>query len=62
MGAAPSVYLLVGFLRNQGRCQCGWTGKSRWLRGSAMVDVFEHSHRTGHLPAEIVVRQSMNAL
>ena len=44
------AYLLVAWLRNQGRCQCGWIGKHRLLRGSAVVDILSHCADTGHVP------------
>ncbi|MCV7180966.1 hypothetical protein [Mycolicibacterium murale] len=56
----PNVYLLVSLMRNQGRCQCGWRGKRRWLRGFALVDVFEHARDTGHLPTDIEVNQTLH--
>jgi cobalamin biosynthesis protein CbiG len=52
--------LLVSLMRNQGRCQCGWRGKRRWLRGFALVDVFEHARDTGHLPTDIEVNQTLH--
>ncbi|MCW2529330.1 MAG: hypothetical protein JWM76_4190 [Pseudonocardiales bacterium] len=43
-------YLVQDWLNNQARCQCGWTGQRRFLRGGAVLDVFQHSSETGHLP------------
>lgn len=44
------AYLLVSWLNNRGQCQCGWTGRRRLLRGSAVVDVLTHCAHTGHVP------------
>jgi hypothetical protein len=48
--AETTAYVLLSWLQNQGRCQCGWHGKRRWFRGSAVVDVLNHCGQTGHLP------------
>ena len=44
------AYLVVSWLNNQGQCDCGWTGKRRLLRGSALMDVLTHCAHTGHVP------------
>jgi hypothetical protein len=47
------AYLLASSLNNRGHCQCGWAGKRRWLRGSAVLDVLDHCAGTGHVPVAI---------
>ena len=42
-------------LRNQASCECGWTGKRRWFRGSAVSDAYIHGAHSGHLPADATV-------
>jgi hypothetical protein len=49
----PSAYLLGSPLNHRAYCQCGWTGKRRWLRGSAVLDVLDHCGESGHTPASI---------
>lgn len=46
----PYAYVLVAFCNNNARCQCGWAGKRRLLRGRAVLDVIGHSQTTGHMP------------
>jgi hypothetical protein len=46
----PQAYLLVSWLNNRARCQCGYEGKRRWLRGRAVLDVVEHCQEFGHMP------------
>jgi hypothetical protein len=48
--AESAAYVLLSWLQNQGRCQCGWRGKRRWFRGRAVVDVLGHCGQTGHMP------------
>jgi hypothetical protein len=42
--------LLGSWLNHRGHCDCGWEGKRRWLRGSAVLDVMDHCAETGHIP------------
>ncbi len=50
MEGRPHAYVLVAFCNNNARCQCGWAGRRRLLRGRAVLDVIEHSQTTGHMP------------
>ncbi|MDZ4236223.1 MAG: hypothetical protein U1C73_21280 [Dietzia sp.] len=36
--------------RHTARCDCGWDGKTRWSRASALIDVGTHAVDTGHYP------------
>jgi hypothetical protein len=47
---APSAYVLVSWLNNRAACQCGFHGKRRLFRGSAVLDVMTHCQTTGHTP------------
>jgi len=44
------AFVLVSRLNNRAQCQCGWSGKRRLLRGSAVLDVLTHCTVTGHAP------------
>ncbi|MCK0174773.1 hypothetical protein [Mycolicibacterium sp. F2034L] len=33
--------------RHRAECSCGWTGRARWIQGSAVVDALRHSYDTG---------------
>ncbi|AQA01209.1 hypothetical protein BVC93_00860 [Mycobacterium sp. MS1601] len=57
----PMAYLLQEWLNNTGNCQCGWSGKRRWLRGSAVLDVLQHCMDTGHTPVGLPTTQTLNA-
>lgn len=46
----PSTYLVSRRLTHRACCQCGWMGKRRWIRGSAVYDVLAHCSETGHVP------------
>jgi hypothetical protein len=39
----PFVGVFKARYRSQGRCSCGWIGKSRLLRSSAKVDALIHA-------------------
>lgn len=55
------AYVLVSWLNNRAQCQCGWNGKRRTFRGSAVLDVLMHCSDTGHSPQGIPpVRRVMN--
>ncbi|TFV58204.1 hypothetical protein E4P42_12605 [Mycobacterium sp. PS03-16] len=57
------AYLLVNWLNNQARCQCGYEGKRRWFRGLAVNDVLEHSTQTGHMPVGLPkIKRAMHAV
>jgi len=36
--------------RRTATCDCGWHGKSHWLRGSAVVEAGTHAAQSGHMP------------
>jgi hypothetical protein len=42
-------------MRNQASCECGWMGKHRWFRGSAVSDAYLHGAHTGHIPANTAI-------
>jgi hypothetical protein len=44
-----TVWVRTG--RNQAQCGCGWRGRRRLFRGSAVVDALMHCADTGHEPA-----------
>lgn len=39
---AMAIYVAAHRFRNRAACDCGWWGKQRLLRGSAIADVFIH--------------------
>jgi len=53
MVSDPYASLLASWLNHRGHCQCGWEGKRRWLRGSAVLDVLDHCSETGHVPVSL---------
>lgn len=47
----PIAYLCrLSPMNHQGRCECGWSGKRRYIRGSAVLDVLDHIAATRHIP------------
>lgn len=42
--------VLAAWLNNRGQCQCGFFGKRRLLRSSAVADVVAHCQEFGHTP------------
>lgn len=47
------AYIDGSALRYTARCDCGWDGKTRWSRASAMIDVGTHAVDTGHYPVPV---------
>ena len=47
------VYVAGSNFRRIALCDCGWSGVSRWTRGSAEVDAAIHAARTGHFPTSM---------
>lgn len=43
------VHLEQPGLRTQALCDCGWQGKQRWTRASAVLDAGGHAAASGHL-------------
>lgn len=43
------TYLETSAMRKQALCDCGWHGKARWTRSSAVLDAGEHAAASGHL-------------
>ncbi len=43
------VHLEQPGLRTQALCDCGWQGKQRWTRASAVLDAGGHAAESGHL-------------
>jgi hypothetical protein len=48
--ATPTAGVRSAPLRHRAHCECGWSGKRRFMRGSAVLDVLDHCNDTGHLP------------
>lgn len=48
------TYLLFDWCGNRARCQCGFSGKRRVFRGSALLDVLEHCRSSGHVPVGVL--------
>jgi hypothetical protein len=46
------AYVVTSWLNNRAQCDCGHSGKRRWIRGGAEIDVFAHYKETGHQPDE----------
>ena len=44
------AYIDGSTFRYTARCDCGWDGKTRWSRASALIDVGTHAVDTGHYP------------
>jgi len=40
--------------RHRAQCECGWQGKMRWLRASAVVDAGLHAAQTNHFPGYVL--------
>lgn len=59
---ANQAYVVVSWLNNRARCQCGYEGKRRWFRGNAVLDVIEHCQHTKHKPVGLPVVREMQAL
>lgn len=51
---AMAVYVAAHRFRNRAACDCGWWGKNRLFRGSAVADVFIHCahHCSDHSSSE----------
>jgi hypothetical protein len=47
-GVNLTTYVLMQWARNQARCTCGWSNKSRWFLVNAVLDADRHSLETGH--------------
>ncbi len=56
MLTSMQVYLDMSSARKRAMCECGWHGKPRWTRSSAVLDAGEHAAASGHLLTPTWVR------
>jgi len=61
MESEPYASLQTSLLNHRGHCHCGWEGRRRWLRGSAVLDVMDHCAETGHVPVSLPFQQRLHS-
>lgn len=44
----PNAYFASAWMNHRALCECSWSGKRRWIRGSAELDAFHHHKDSGH--------------